>query len=152
MEKRRISSISGPIIAILFMVWLVLPVSAQVQQPGEEAPPEPLIRVMVKNLDVQGGQTPEAVKEAFNAILPRVVECIEAEYERVRKLPHSLMLRFNLSSTGRVVWSKLIDPPLKSLDACIGKVLAHMELPPTGTTITRVTVMIETRTDHLLGQ
>ena len=125
---------------------------AQEQQPGEEAPPEPLIRVMVKNLDVQGGQTPEAVKEAFNAILPQVVACIEAEYERVRKLPHSLMLRFNLSSTGKVVWSKLIDPPLKSLDACIAKVLAHMELSPTGTTITRVTVVLETRTDHLLIQ
>ena len=152
MEKRRISGISGPIIAILFLVWLVLPVLAQEQQPGEEAPPEPLIRVMVKNLDVQGGQTPEAVKEAFNAILPQVVACIEAEYERVRKLPHSLMLRFNLSSTGKVVWSKLIDPPLKSLDACIAKVLAHMELPPTGTTITRVTVVLETRTDHLLIQ
>jgi hypothetical protein len=152
MDKRRIALISGPIITILLMVWLVLPVSAQVQQPGEEAAPEPLIRVMVKDVQVQGGQTPETVKDAFNAILPKVVECIEAEYERVHKLPNKLMLRFNVSSNGKVVWSKLIDPPLKSLDACIVKVLPHMEMPPTGTSITRVTLVLETRTDHLLNQ
>jgi hypothetical protein len=151
MEKRRSFSISGPIVMILFMVWLVLPVSAQVQQPGEEAKPEPLIRVMVKDLAVQGEQKPEAVKEAFNAILPRLAECIEAEYERARRLPNNLMLRFNLSSNGKVVWSKLVDPPLKSLDTCIAKVLLQMQLAPSGSTITRVTVMLETRTDHLLG-
>jgi hypothetical protein len=149
MEKRRRSI--RPIIVILVMVWLVLPVSAQVQQPGEEAKPEPLIRVMVTDLTVQGERTPETVKQAFNAVLPQLVGCIEAEYERVRRIPNKLMLRFNLNSNGKVAWVKLIDPPLKSLDACIAKVLPNLQLPPEGSTLTRVTVMLETRTDHLIG-
>jgi hypothetical protein len=152
MEKRRIVIISGHIITILCLVWFVLPVWAQVEQPGEEAAPEPLIRVVVKDVQVQGGQTPETVKESFNAILPQVVQCFEAEYERVKKLPNKLMLRFNVSSNGKVVWRKLSDPSLKSLDACLAKVLSHMEMPPTGSSITRVTVVLETTTDTLLSQ
>jgi hypothetical protein len=151
MEKRKSLSGSGLLVMVLCAAWLVLPVAAQVQQPGEEARPEPLIRVMVADLTVQGGQTPEAVREGFNAILPQVVDCIEKEYERVKKLPRKIMLRLNLGSNGKVAWSKVVDPPLKSLDACVAKVLQQMQLPPTGTTISRVTIVLETRTDHLLS-
>jgi hypothetical protein len=151
MEKWKSLSGAGLLIMVLWAVWLVLPAAAQVQQPAEEATSEPLIRVVVADLTVQGEQTPEAVREGFNAILPQVVDCIEKEYERVKKLPRKIMLRLNLSSNGKVAWSKVVDPPLKSLDACIAKVLHQMQLPPAGTSLTRVTVVLETRTDHLLS-
>ena len=142
----------GLLVMVLGAFWLVLPVAAQIQPPGEEAQQEgPLIRVVIADLTVQGEQTPEAVREGFNAILPQVVDCIEKEYERVKRLPRKIILRINLSSNGKVGWSKVTDPPLQSLDACIGKVLHQMQLPPAGNAISRVTVVLETRTDHLLN-
>ncbi len=150
MEKRRIFASFG-LIMIFWMFCSVQPVWPQVQQPGEEDKPEPLIRVFVTDLTVQGEQTPETVKEALNTILPQMVGCIEAEYERVRKLPNRIMLRFNLGSNGKVVWSKIIDPPLRSLEVCISKTLLQMQLPPSGSSITRVTVLLDTRMDHLLA-
>ena len=141
----------GLIIMFFGIFSAVLPVSAQVQQPVEEDKPETLIRVFVTDLDVQGVQTPEAVREAFNTVLPQVVSCIEAEYERARKLPNKIMLRFNLNSNGKVVWSKVIDPPLKSLEVCISKALLQMQLPPAGNTLSRVTLLLEARIDHLLA-
>jgi hypothetical protein len=151
MEKRRIFGGFGVISLIFCILWAALPVSAQLPQPGEDKKPGPLIRVMVSDLQVQGGQTPEAVREAFNTILPQLVDCIEAEYERARKLPNRIMLRFNLSSNGKVVWSKVIDPPLRSLEDCMSKNLRQLQLPPSGSTITRVTVVLETRMDHLMA-
>jgi hypothetical protein len=141
----------GLIIMFFGIFFAVLPVSAQVQQPVGEDQPETLIRVFVTDLNVQGVQTPEAVREAFNTVLPQVVSCIEAEYVRTRKLPNKIMLRFNLNSNGKAVWSKVIDPPLKSLEVCISKVLLQMQSPPAGTTLSRVTLLLEARIDHLLA-
>jgi hypothetical protein len=61
-----------------------------------------------------------------------------------------MMLRLNLGSNGKVVWSKLIDPPLKSLEACLIKVLPQMKLPPAGTALSKVTVTLEAKLDHLI--
>jgi hypothetical protein len=134
---------------ILMGIFLVLPVPAQVQ-PEEEAKPGPILRIVISDVKVQGEQSPEAVRQALQAILPGVVDCVQAEYERVGKVPHRIMLRFNLSSNGKVVWSKVIDPPLKSMEACMTKVLPKMTLPPAGTTLSRVTVLLEAKLDHLL--
>ena len=151
MKKWRRCAGFGLIIMFFGIFSANLPVSAQVQQPVEEDKPEPLIRVFATDLDVQGVQTPEAVREGFNTVLPQVVSCIEAEYERTRKLPNNIRLRFNLNSNGKVVWSKVIDPPLKSLEVCISKALLQMQLPPAGNTLSRVTILLEARIDHLLA-
>ena len=151
MEKRRMFAGFGLISIIFCMFCSAQPVSAQVPPPGGEEKPGPLIRVIITDLQVQGGQTPAAVREAFNTILPQLVDCIEAEYERVRKLPNRIMLRFNLSSNGKVVWSKVIDPPLRSLEDCMSKTLLQIQLSPSGSSITRVTVLLETRMDHLIA-
>jgi hypothetical protein len=151
MEKRRMFGGFGFISLIFCILCAALPVSAQVPQPGEDNKPGPLIRVMVSDLQVQGEQTPEAFREAFNTILPQLADCIEAEYERARRLPNRIMLRFNLSSNGKVVWSKVIDPPLRSLEDCLSKTLLRLQLPPSGSRITRITVLLETRMDHLMA-
>jgi hypothetical protein len=151
MEKRRMFAGFGLISMILCMFCAAQSVPAQFPQPGGEEKPGPLIRVMVTDLQVQGGQTPEAVREAFNTVLPQVVDCIKTEYERAQKLPKRIMLRFNLSSNGKIGWSKIIDPPLKTLEVCLSKTLLQMQLPPSGSTITRVTVVLETRMDHLIA-
>jgi hypothetical protein len=138
------------VVVVLIMAFLVLPVLAQVQ-PEEEAKSEPILRIVVTDLKVQGEQSPEAVREALNGILPQLIDCIQAEYGRAGKVPHRYMIRFNLGGNGKVVWSKVIDPPLKSLDACISKVLPKIQLPSAGTGLSRVTIMLETKMDHLLA-
>lgn len=152
MKKPRINA-GLAFITTLFCLWCAFqPVSAQINQSGGEDKPEPLIRVIISDLQVQGQQTPEAVRDAINNVLPQMVSCIEAEYERVKKLPNKLMLRFNLGSNGKIGWSQLIDPPLKSLDACLSKTLKQVQMPPAGNTVTRVTMLLEIRMDHLLVQ
>jgi hypothetical protein len=64
---------------------------------------------------------------------------------------NKIMLRFNLNSNGKVVWSKVVDPPLKSLEVCISKALLQMQSPPAGNTLSRVTILLEARIDHLLA-
>ncbi len=150
MHKRRLFGCFRLVIMIFITVCLALPVLSQAQ-PGEEAKPELMLRVAVGDLQVQGAQTPAAVREALTAVLPALADCLQTEYQRASKVPTRIMLRFNLSGNGKVVWGKVIDPPLKSLDACIGKVLPQIQLPPTGTTISRVTVILEAKLDHLLA-
>jgi hypothetical protein len=149
MQKRRRLGSFGLIVMVLMTVCLVLPVLAQVQ-PEEEAKSGPILRIVIKDLTVQGGQPPDAVRQALQEVLPAVVDCVQAEYERAGKAPHRIMLRFNLGSNGKVVWSKLIDPPLKTLEACLNKVMPQIKLPPAGTTLSKVTVMLEAKLDHLL--
>jgi hypothetical protein len=139
----------GLVVSVLMTTFLTWPIPAQVQ-PEDEDKPGPMLRIAVRELTVQGEQTPEAVRQAFSAILPQLVDCIQAEIERAGKAPNRIMLRFNLSSSGKVVWSKVIDPPLKSLDACITKVLPQVQLPPAGRSISKVTLWLETKMDHLL--
>lgn len=150
MQKRRCFGGFWLMVVVLIMAWLVWPVAAQVQ-PAQEAAPEPILRLVITDLKIQGERSPDVVREALTGILPQVVDCIQAEYERVGKLPHSYMIRFNLGGNGKVVWSKVIDPPLKSLDACLAKVLPRMQLPPAGTGLSRVTVMLGAKQDHLLA-
>jgi hypothetical protein len=139
------------LITLIFITFcLALPVSAQVQ-PGEEAKPEPILRVAIADLQVQGEQSADEVRQALTAVLPAVVDCIQAESQRSGKVPTSIMLRFNLGSNGKVVWYKVIDPPLKSLDTCVGKVLPQIQLPPSGTRLSRVTVVLTAKLDHLLA-
>jgi hypothetical protein len=145
------------IVMIIITVCLVLPVSAQIQpgeeaqvQPGEEAQPGPILRVAVVDLKVQGEQAPDVVREAFTAVLPALVDCLQTEYQRGGKIPPRIMLRFNVGGNGKVVWCKVIEPALKSLDACICKVLPQLQLPATGATISRATVILDSRLDHLL--
>ncbi len=129
-------------------VW---PSAAQtLGQPEESGRPEAILQVSVAELKVQGDYPPEAVREAFTAVLPAVATCLQGEYQRLGKVPAQLTLRFNLSGSGKVVWTKLVDPPLKSLEACLGKALGSLQLPAAGTTLSRATVVLECRSDHLL--
>jgi len=129
----------------------VRPSSAQLPGQSEEsAQPEALLQVTVADLKVQGDYAPETVKEAFTAVLPAIAVCLQGEYQRLGKVPAKLTLRFNLSGSGKVVWTKLVDPPLQSLEACLGKALAALRLPPAGSPLSRATVVLECRTDHLL--
>lgn len=141
---------SGLIVGVLMAVFLVWPVLAQIQ-PEEEAKPGPILRIAITDVTVQGEQSPDAVRQALQAVLPAIVDCVQTEYERAGKVPFRIMLRFNLGSNGKVVWSKVVDPPLKSLDACVSKVLPQLTLPPAGKTLSRVTVMLEAKLDHLLA-
>jgi hypothetical protein len=150
MEKLRHFSWLGLLVMILLTLCLDLPIAAQVQ-PEEEAKPEPILRVTIADLNIQGKRTPDEVREAFTALLPAMVDCLHLEYERTGKAPGRIMLRFNLSSNGKVTWCKVIDPPLKTLEACFCKVLPQMKLAPAGDTISRVTVILEVRMDHLLA-
>jgi hypothetical protein len=150
MHKRMRFGIFRLVMMLLTTICLVLPVSAQVQ-PGEEALPGPILRVAVGDLTVQGEQTPAAVREALTAVLPVLADCLQAEFQRAGKVPTKIMLRFNVGGNGKIVWCKVIDPPLKSLEACMCKVLPQMQLPATGTTISRATVTLESRLDHLLA-
>ena len=150
MQKRMRFGCCRLVIMIFIIACLVLPVAAQVQ-PEEESQHGPILRVAVGDLTVQGEQTPAAVREALTAVLPALADCLQAEYQRASKVPTRIMLRFNLSGNGKVVWGKVIDPPLKSLDACVGKVLPQIQLSPTGSTISRVTVILEPKLDHLLA-
>lgn len=150
MQKQRLFVYFRFVIMIFITVCLALPVSAQVQ-PGEEAKPEPILRVAIADLQVQGEQSADEVRKAITAVLPAVVDCIQAEYQRTRKGPTRIMLRFNLGGNGKVVWCKVVDPPLKSLDACICKVLPQIQLPPSGTSLSRVTVVLAAKLDHLLA-
>ncbi len=152
MQKWRRFGYFRLVVMILITMCLALPVSAQVQpgveaqvQPGEEAQPGPILRVAVVDLKVQGEQTPTAVREALTAVLPALADCLQAEFQRAGKVPTKIMLRFNVGGNGKVVWCKVIDPPLKSLDACICKVLPQIQLPPSGSTISRVTVILEVK-------
>jgi hypothetical protein len=150
MEKLRHFSGLGLLVMILLTICLALPVSAQVQ-PEEEAKPGPILRVTIADLNVQGKRTPDEVREAFTALLPAMADCLQAEHERTGKAPWRVMLRFNLGSNGKVAWCKVIDPPLKTMDACFCKVLPQMKLAPAGDTISRVTVILEVSMDHLLA-
>ena len=149
MHKQRRFGYFRLVIMIFITVCLALPVPAQVQ-PGEEAKPEPILRVAIADLQIQGEQSADSVRQALTAVLPAVVDCIQAEYQRTGKVPTRIMLRFNLSSNGKVVWNKVIDPPLKSLDTCVSKVLPQIKLPPSGTSLSRVTVVLTAKLDHLL--
>ncbi len=136
-------------LVLLMLTGVGLPVAAQL--PGEE--PEtslPLLRLAVVDLKVQGEREPEVVQGAFTAVLPAMTECLAAASERVGKIPHRITVRFNLGSSGKVVWCKVIDPPLKTLEACLCKALTKIQLPPLGDSISRVTVLLESRQDHLL--
>ncbi len=150
MQKRMRFGGFRLIAMILIMAFMVFPALAQLEQ-GEQPQSEAILRVAIADLKVQGEQAPAAVREALTAVLPALVDCIQSEYQRVGKVPTSMMLRFNLGGNGKVVWCKVIDPPLKSLDACIGKVLPQIQLPPTGSTLSRVTVLLEAKLDHLLA-
>lgn len=119
-------------------------------QPEESGQPEAILQVSVADLKVQGDYTPEAVQEAFKAVLPAVAACLQGAYQRLGKVPAKLTLRFNLSGSGKVVWTKLVDPPLQSLEACLSKALAALRLPASGSTLSRATVVLECRSDHLL--
>jgi hypothetical protein len=149
MEKRGRGGGFGLSVMILMILCLALPIPAQVR-PEEEAMPGPVLRVTLADLQVQGGRTPDEVREGFTAMLPAMVGCLQAEYERTGKAPKRIMLRFNLGSIGKVTWTKMIDPPLKTLDACLSKVLLQIKLPPSGDTVSRVTAILEVRLDHLL--
>jgi hypothetical protein len=136
------------------MVWMILclavPLRAQ-ERPAEEAKPGPILRVTIADLNVQGKRTPDEVRGAFTSLLPALVDCLQAEYERAGKPPKRVMVRFNLGSNGKVSWSKVIDPPLKTLEACFSKVLATIKLAPAGDTVSRATIILEVRQDHLLA-
>ncbi len=130
---------------------LVCPAAAQPPGPAEDQDgPEAIVQVAVADLTVQGEQSPEELRQAIVAVLPAVAACLQGEYQRLGKVPAKITLRFNLSGSGKVVWTKLIDPPLKSLDTCLAKALASLRLPATGTTLSRATVVLECRSDHLL--
>jgi hypothetical protein len=150
MEKLRHFTGLGLSVMILLTLCLAIPISAQVQ-PEEEAKPEPILRVTIADLNIQGKRTPDEVREALKSVLPAVVDCLQAEHERAGKAPRRIMLRFNLSSNGKVAWCKVIDPPLKTMDGCFCKVLPQMKLAPAGDTISRVTVILEVSMDHLLA-
>lgn len=149
-RKRRVIIIW--LLAVLTGVfWQVGLAAGQVPGDGEESnQPEVIIQVTLAELQVQGEQEPEAVREGFSAILPALAACLQGEQRRLGKVPARLTVRFNLSGSGKVVWTKLTDPPLKSLEACLGKALASLRLPPTGTSLSRATAVLECRTDHLL--
>lgn len=139
------------LLAVLFLTFcLAGPLRAQVA-PGGQDGPEPILRLAIHDVKVQGEYSAETVREAFTHILPAVVDCVQAEYQRAGKGPSRLTLRFNLSSNGRVVWSKLVDPAWRALDACLGKALGQMRLGPSGATLSRVTMVLETQQDHLLN-
>ncbi len=133
-----------------FMVW-AWPTAAQLPGPdGGAGPPETLMRITVADLTIQGEVPAAAVREALTPLPPPVLACLESELGRHGKLPARITLRFNLSG-GRVVWSKLIDPPWKTLDACLARALAGVKLPSAGSGLSRATLVLECRTDHLLA-
>lgn len=132
--------------------WPVWPAWAQV--PGEEEEwdgSEPLLQVAIAELFVLGEQPPEAVRDAVTAILPSMAACLRAAHVRSGKIPARLTLRFNLSGSGKVVWVKLVDPADKNLENCLSRALAALRLPSNGTNLTRVTLLLACRTDHLLS-
>lgn len=136
-------------IGSIFPLW---PSKAQLPgQPEDEGQSEAILRVAVAEVRVQGEQAPEAIKEALPAVLPALAACLQSEYQRLGKLPAKITLRFNLSGNGKVVWTKLIDPPQKSLDICLGKAMSALRLPPAGNDLSRVTVVLECHFDHLLA-
>ncbi len=150
MAEGRGVKASGLVVMILLGLLLALPGLAQVP-PAEEALPGPILRVTMAEVQVQGERTPESVREAFTAVLPAVADCLQAEAERAGKAPKRVMLRLNLGSNGKVQWSKVIDPPAKSLEACCSQALRRIQLPPSASgTISRATVTLEVRQDHLL--
>ncbi|MGQ9920743.1 MAG: hypothetical protein ACUVRZ_05375 [Desulfobacca sp.] len=112
--------------------------------------PETIMQVLVAELQVQGDYASETVQEALTAVLPAMAVCLEGEYQRHGNVPAKLTVRFNLSGSGKVVWTKLVDPLRQSLEVCLAKALAALRLPPAGTTLSRVTLVLACRTDHLL--
>lgn len=148
-RRRRVGSLGLWIAALMIMVG-ALPGAAQMP-PGEEPLPGPLLRVTLAELTVLGERKPEEVREGFKMVLPGLVDCFQGEYERTGRVPARVVLRYNVGSNGKVTWSKVIDPPFKSLEACVGKVLAEMKLAPAGQTVSRMTAILEVRPDHLLA-
>ncbi|MBM4287657.1 MAG: hypothetical protein FJ135_05850 [Deltaproteobacteria bacterium] len=139
----------------LFWVMLVIlagllgPAGAQ-PLPEEEQQVEPVLQVVIHELQVIGERDPAAVREAITAILPDLAECVQAEHRRLGRVPARMTLRFNLGGSGRVVWCKVVDPEVKSLDACLCRALGQLRLPPLEETRSRVTVVLEAKLDHLL--
>jgi hypothetical protein len=134
------------------LAWPAQPAWAQV--PGQEEEwdgSEPLLQVAIVELTVQGEQPPEAVREAVAAILPSMAACLRGAQEKAAKIPARLTLRFNLSGSGKVVWVKLVDPTDKNLENCLGRALAALRLPSNGSNLSRVTLLLACRTDHLLN-
>ncbi len=133
--------------------WPVPPAWAQI--PGQEEEwdgAEPLLQVAIAELTVQGEQPQEDIREAVVGILPTMAACLRSTQEKSSKIPARLTLRFNLSGSGKVVWVKLVDPGNKTLENCLGRALAALRLPPSGgTSLTRVTLILTCRTDHLLS-
>jgi hypothetical protein len=148
-QKMRFGGFSA-VVMIFSMVCLIAPALAQVNQ-EEEAQPEAILRVAIVDLKVQGKREPAAVREALTVVLPGLVTCVQAEYQRVGKVPTRITLRFNVGGNGKVVWCQVVDLASKSADVCLGKVLRQMQLPPAEEIRSRVTVVLEAKLDHLLA-
>jgi|GEM_PF-4606496 len=127
-------------------VWAQLPEQAQ-----ELSPSPAVVRVAVADIVVQGSYGPEEVRAACTAILPNLAACLQTVLDLQGRLPAKITLRFNLGSNGKVVWTKLIEPTGKKLEECLSRSLATLRLPPAGTSLTRVTLVLECRSDHLLS-
>lgn len=150
MPKRTYVGDLGLVFLILAVLCLIVPVAAQMP-PDEAAPSGPILRVAVVDVKVQGEQEPAAIRQAFTALLPALADCLQTEYQRVGKVPAKIVLRLNVGGNGKVVWCKVIDPVLKSLEACICSVVPKLQLPASGSALSRATVILESELDHLLA-
>jgi len=139
-------------------LWVVLTsVTVLMTWPGlapaeqtNERPDIGILRISILNLTVHGKQEVSVVREAMTVLLPQLADCIQAEYQRVNKVPTRIVLRLNVAGCGKIVWCKIVDPVLKTLDNCVCKILQQMQLPAGGEEISRVTVLLGVKIDHLL--
>jgi hypothetical protein len=150
MNWRRVILAAGLLLA---SAWGCLAGPIWAQLPGEEQELDPaatIVRLAVAEVAVQGEYESEAVKTALTAVLPQLAACLPGAADLRGRLPAKITVRFNLGSSGKVVWLKLIEPAGKKLEECFSRSLAALRLPPTGAGLSRVTVVLECRSDHLL--
>jgi len=95
------------------------------------AAPSPNVRVKLEKLDVQGDLGTDKVRRVLEKALPTLAACAQTDYQHRGKLPGWLILRLNISPSGKVAWIKVVEWPesVKSLENCLIAALEKVTFP-----------------------
>jgi Ca-activated chloride channel homolog len=114
---------------------------------GGAVPAEPQgskVSVAVKDVQVKGGLTPAAVRQALESEVAKLTQCCQDAAKAGVKLPAELTVTFSIGLDGKITGTPKVAPKatLKSLKDCLAAALKGILFPQPQKTAAAVTVTL----------
>jgi Ca-activated chloride channel family protein len=105
---------------------------------------EPKVSVTVKDVRVQGGLTPAAVRKALEDELAKLTQCCQDAAQAGLQLPAELTLTFTIGLNGKITGAPTVTPAAtpKSLKNCLASALKGIPFPQPQPAAAPVTVTL----------